>query len=212
MIEQVIFDADLTLIDSFDGVHQVYCIVARELGLSEPSQDDLHNQWGKKVPDVVVGLFGEDKRESVYEILNEVSKDYEHQLFVGVAEALRAIAEGGLSLGILSTSDKRLFRPHLERAGVWELFDLVVGGEDTEVRKPDPAVFAAFLENHKPEKLVYVGDALVDWEAARDAEIGLFLAVTTGHTSKDDFLAAGVPEVQILDSVANVPKSLGFGD
>lgn len=210
MIEQVIFDADLTLIDSFDGVHQIYCVVARKLELIEPSKDDLRGQWGKKVPDIVAGLFGENQRESVYEVLDEVSEGYEHQLFVGVAEALRAIAEGGLSLGILSTSDKRLFRPHLERAGVWGLFDLIVGGEDTEVRKPDPAVFAAFLENHKPEKLVYVGDALVDWEAARDAGIGLFLAVTTGHTSKDNFLAAGVPETQILDSVAFVPKALGL--
>ncbi|MBI5356117.1 HAD family hydrolase [Candidatus Collierbacteria bacterium] len=211
-IESVVFDADLTLIDSFKGVHEIYCRAARKLGLSEPSQDALRNQWGKKVPDIIVGLFGENQRDRVYQVLSEVGDGYEHQLFAGVVDALRSIAGGGLSLGILSTTDKRFFRPHLERVGVWGLFDLVVGGEDTEVRKPDPAVFAVFLARYKPEELVYVGDALVDWEAARDAGLGLFLAVTTGHTSRKDFRSAGVPEIQILESIANVPKALGFGD
>jgi phosphoglycolate phosphatase len=210
VIEKVIFDVDLTLIDSFNGVHQIYCAVANKLGLGKPSQDDLRGQWGKKIPDILAGLFGENQRENVYKVLAEVSEGYELPLFIGVSQALRTISEGGLSLGILSTSDKRFFRPHLERSGVWGLFDLVVGGEDTKVRKPDPTVFAGFLKNHKPEKLVYVGDALVDWEAARDAGLGLFLAVTTGHTSRNDFLFAGVPEVQILDSAASVPKALGF--
>jgi len=55
-----------------------------------------------------------------------------------------------------------------------------------------------------------VGDALVDWEAARDAGLGLFLAVITGHTSKKDFVSAGVPENQILESAASVPRVLGI--
>jgi len=212
VIEQVIFDADLTLIDSFNGVLEIYCIAANRLGLSEPSQDDLRRQWGKKVSEVVAGLFGEDKCDQVNEVLDEVREGHEHQLFVGVAEALKRIVGGGLSLGILSTSEKRFFRPHLEREGVWGLFDLVVGGEDTEVVKPDPTVFAAFLTKYRQEQLVYVGDAMVDWEAARDANLGLFFAVTTGHTSKDDFLSVGVPKIRILDSAAFVPKALGFDD
>ncbi|OGY36419.1 MAG: hypothetical protein A3I08_02430 [Candidatus Andersenbacteria bacterium RIFCSPLOWO2_02_FULL_46_11] len=207
-IKTVVFDADLTLIDSFKGVHEIYCLAAGRLGLSKPSQDALRNQWGKKVLDIITGLFGEDQRDRVYEVLSEVGEGYEHQLFAGVVDALQSIAEGDLSLGILSTTDKRFFRPHLERVGVWELFDLVVGGEDTEVRKPNPAVFAAFLARYKPEELVYVGDALVDWEAARDADLGLFLAVTTGFTSAEEFVTAGVSENQILESAAAVPQVL----
>lgn len=212
VVERVIFDADLTLIDSFGGVHETYCLCARKLGLIEPSKDDLRGQWGKKIPDILAGLFGEDQRDSVYGVLEAVSAGFEHQLFAGVAAALREISGRGLPLGILSTTEKRFFRPHLEKAGVFGLFDLVVGGEDTEFRKPDPSVFAAFLKNHKPKQLVYVGDALVDWEASRDAGLGLFLAVTTGLTSKENFLAAGVPEVHVLDSVANVPKALNMVD
>lgn len=212
MIEQVIFDADLTLIDSFKGVLQIYGLVAEDLGYRKPTEDDLRRQWGRKIPEIIAGLFGlaesSEDVDRVLKVVWEKTDGFIHPLFPGTAEALRALSEGGFNLGILSTTDKRFFRSHLERVRVWELFDLVVGGEDTEVRKPDPSVFTAFLKQYKPEELVYVGDALVDWEASRDAGLGLFLAVTTGLTSKEDFLAAGVPETQILDSVANVPEAL----
>ncbi len=212
MIEKVIFDADLTLIDSFNVVHEIYCITARKLGLREPSRDDLRRHWGKKIMEIIDGLFGKKQRNRIYEVLSEVGEGYELQLFDGTVEALKLISKAGLSLGILSTADKRFFKPHLERKGVWKLFDLIVGGEDIKVRKPDPADFAVFLDRYKPEELVYVGDSLVDWEAARDADLGLFLGVTTGFTTKVDFLSAGVPEIQILDSVVNVPKALALTD
>lgn len=213
MIEQVIFDADLTLIDSFKGVHQIYCLVADALGYQQPSQEDLRRQWGKKIPGIIAGLFGltegSDDVDRVLKVTWEKAEGFMHPLFPGTSEALGELKKTGLSLGILSTSYKELFIPHLVSGGVFDLFDLVVGGEDTPETKPYPSVFETFLEKREAENLVYVGDALVDWEAARDAGLGFFLAVTTGHTSKDEFLAAGVPEDQILDSVATVPKALG---
>lgn len=210
MIEQVIFDADLTLIDSFNGVHKIYCGVAEKLGLRKPSRQELKKHWGKKVPDIIACLFSGTNVEQFIKIIRKIAGDYRLPLFPGAAKALKVISSAGFKLGILSTSNKELILPHLEAAGVAGLFEMIVGGEDTLERKPHPSVFNSFLQNRSGKQMAYVGDALVDWEAARDADLGLFLAVTTGHTSKDDFLAAGVPEIQILDSVANVPKALGF--
>lgn len=214
MIEQVIFDADLTLIDSFNGVHQIYCVVAEDLGYKKPTEEDLRRQWGKRIPGIIAGLFGlaegSEDVDRVLKVTLEKADGFMHPLFPGTAEAIRVLSEGGFNLGILSTSQKNVFTPHLKSAGVLDLFDLIVGAEDTLEVKPHPGVFSVFLEKRVAENLCYVGDALVDWEAARDADLGLFLAVTTGHTSRNDFLSAGVPEIQILDSVAGVPKALGF--
>lgn len=211
-IEQIIFDADLTLIDSFDGVHGVYCEVAEKLGLRYPSPRALKKQWGKKVQEIISGLFGQVDMEAVKKVLFEVGGDCRFPLFPGIPQALKKISGAGLKLGILSTANRELIIPHLEAAGVADLFERVVGGEDTLERKPHPSVFDSFLKTCESKQLVYVGDALVDWEAAKGADLGLFLAVTTGHTSRNDFLFAGVPEVQILDSVANVPKALNIVD
>ncbi len=209
---EVVFDVDQTLIDSFRGVHQIYCLVADALSYQEPTEDDLRRQWGKKIPGVIAGLFGLAEGSSdvdkALKVTWERADGFTHPLFPGTAGALGELKEMGLSLGILSTSHKEVFIPHLVGGGVLDLFDLIIGGEDTSEVKPHPAVFRAFLERSAAENLVYVGDALVDWEAARDANLGLFLAVTTGHTSKDDFLAAGVPENQILESAASVPQIL----
>jgi len=208
-IKTVVFDADLTLIDSFSGVHKIYCGAAEKLGLKKPSRRELKFQWGKKIPEIISGLFSGVSVDKAIKVVGEVAGDYRHPLFPGTAEALRLISAAGFNLGILSTSNKELIIPHLEAAGVAELFGMIVGGEDTLERKPHPRVFDCFLQNCDRKQVVYVGDALADWEAARDAGLGLFLAVTTGHTSKVDFLSAGVPEIQILDSVAFVPKALG---
>lgn len=212
MIEKVIFDVDLTLVDSFNGVLRIYGLVAEDLGYRKPTEEDLRRQWGKKIPGIIAGLFGlAEGSEDVDRILKvawEKADGFIHPLFPGTAEAIRSLSEGGFSLGILSTSQKNVFTPHLKSAGILDLFGLVVGGEDTPEVKPHPGVFSAFLEKSVAENLVYVGDALVDWEAARDADLRLFLAVTTGFTTKQDFLSAGVPEIQILDSVVNVPKAL----
>jgi len=212
VIEQVIFDADLTLIDSFVGAHKIYCGAAEKLGLRKPSRRELELQWGKKIPEVISGLFIGVSVDEAIKVVGEVAGDYRHPLFPGTAEALKSISVAGFKLGILSTSNKELIIPHLEAAGVAELFEMIVGGEDTSERKPHPSVFDSFLQSHNRNRVAYIGDALVDWEAARDAGLGLFLAVTTGHTSEKDFRSAGVPEIQILDSVANVPKALGLGD
>lgn len=214
MIEQVIFDADLTLVDSFKGVLQIYGLVAEDLGYRKPTEEDLRGQWGKKIPGIIAGLFGlaEGSKDvdRVLKVTWEKADGFIHPLFPGTVESLKAISAAGFKLGILSTSNKELIIPHLEVAGIVELFDLIVGGEDTIERKPHPSVFDSFLRDYAKEKVAYVGDAMVDWEASRDADLGLFLAVTTGHTSREDFLSAGVPGVQILDSVANVPEALGF--
>ena len=209
-IKTVVFDADLTLIDSFSGVHKIYCGAAEKLGLKKPSRRELKFQWGKKIPEIISGLFSGVSVDKAIKVVGEVAGDYRHPLFPGTAEALRLISAAGFNLGILSTSNKELIIPHLEAAGVAELFEMMVGGEDTLERKPHPSVFDSFLQSYKRNMMAYVGDALVDWEAARDAGLGLFLAVTTGFTSAEEFVAAGVPEVQILDSAAKVPKALGL--
>lgn len=211
MIEQVIFDVDLTLLDSFGWVFAGYQDVARRMGLNQPQEENLRGLWGRKVPEIIGGLWPGVEFEKIFPIVLKVSRESSPPLISGAIEALRQIRQSGIALGLLSTTSRDLFEHQLAASGVeFDWFERIVGGSDTGFRKPDPRVFEVFTEARTVESLVYVGDALVDWEAARDAGLGLFLAVTTGHTSRDDFIVAGVSGIQILDSVAEVPKALGI--
>lgn len=210
MIEQVIFDVDLTLLDSFGWVFAGYQEVSRRMGLTLPQEDSLRGLWGKKVPEIIKGLWQDREFEEIFPVVMAVSRESSPPLIAGAIEALDQIRQSGIALGLLSTTSRDLFEHQLTASGIeLKWFEKIIGGSDTSFRKPDPRVFDSFTETRTADSLVYVGDAMVDWEAARDAGLGLFLAVTTGHTSKDDFLSAWVPEIQILNSAAEVPKALG---
>ncbi|MEK9171370.1 MAG: HAD hydrolase-like protein [Patescibacteria group bacterium] len=213
MIEQVIFDVDLTLLNSFGWVLARYQEVARRMYLNQPQENHLKGMWGMKIPDIIGGLWPEIEFNKIMPVVMAVSRESSPPLIAGVIETLGQIYQSDLALGLLSTTPRDIFEHQLTAAGVkLELFEKIIGGSDTSFRKPDPKVFEVFTEVRRADSLVYVGDALVDWEAARDADLGLFLGVTTGFTSKQDFLSAGVPEIQILDSVVNVPKALALTD
>lgn len=80
----------------------------------------------------------------------------------------------------------------------------IVTGDDTEYHKPDPRVFDSIFtelanmniyENHS----IYVGDSLSDYESAKNRGVE-FYAVTTGFTSSEQFLMAGLNEEYVLPS------------
>ncbi len=211
MIEQAIFDVDMTVLDSFGWVFAGYQEVARRLGITLPREETLLGLWGRKVPKIIEGLWPEVEFAKIIPVVMEISRESSPPLIVGVIDTLEQIRQSGLALGLLSTTSRDLFEHQLVTRGVeLEWFEKIVGGSDTEFRKPDPRAFNDFIRVRSAESIVYVGDALVDWEAARDAGLGLFLAVTTGFTSEEEFLTAGVPKNQILQSAASVPWALGI--
>jgi phosphoglycolate phosphatase-like HAD superfamily hydrolase len=65
---------------------------------------------------------------------------------------------------------------------------------DTLVHKPDPKVFEPILHALARDgittDILYVGDALMDYYAARDAGLS-FIGVTTGSTDERQFRDAG---------------------
>jgi len=61
--------------------------------------------------------------------------------------------------------------PSLARQGLLAMVDVIVGGEDVEREKPDPAGLSAAVErlDVAPTALLYVGDSPTDAESARRA-------------------------------------------
>ncbi len=98
----------------------------------------------------------------------------------------------------------------MDRHGVRNLFPVIVGGEDIERYKPDPMGLERALDlmSILPSQALYVGDHVVDAEAARRAGT-LFVAVLSGFVAMDEFLP--LPNVGILESVSRLPAFLSDG-
>jgi phosphoglycolate phosphatase-like HAD superfamily hydrolase len=86
-----------------------------------------------------------------------------------------------------------------------ENFFYIQTAADTLVHKPDPRVFEPTLkklqtENVDRSEVLYVGDGLRDFLAARDAGLR-FVGITHGTTSKAAFTEAGADAVDTLTEV-----------
>jgi len=80
-----------------------------------------------------------------------------------------------------------------------DLFDVVVGSDDTELHKPEPEPIHKALEllQARPADAAYVGDSPFDVAAARAA--GVF-AVAVGW--------GGIHRVEDADAIAETPEEL----
>jgi HAD superfamily hydrolase (TIGR01509 family) len=127
---------------------------------------------------------------------------------------LTALAERGL-IGVVTAAGRSIVLRQMRQLD-FPLARLAVlqTAEDTPYHKPDPRVFApataalARLGVELPQ-IVYVGDSLKDFQAARDAGLR-FVGVLRGTTSAEDFALAGAGTVESLDAL--LQRLYVFGD
>lgn len=101
----------------------------------------------------------------------------------GAVEAVEALAERELHLGVISDVDAAEGRRILETFGVLEEFDSITTSEAVGRTKPDPAMFETALRKAgtAPERSLMVGDRYRhDIEGAKD--VGM---VTTAYGAED---------------------------
>jgi len=128
-------------------------------------------------------------------------------LLDGVVPTLDTLLGAGLDLGIVSTKYAYRIDATLLRHGIEDRFRSVVGGNDVESLKPAPDGLHIALERLgvTSDRALYVGDHVVDAQAAHSAGIS-FIGVLTGSTSPEDF--RNYPHLAILGSVAELPGFL----
>jgi pyrophosphatase PpaX len=110
----------------------------------------------------------------------------------------------GRRLGIVTAKRRQTVELAFARLPIEHLFETVVGGDETERHKPDPAPLLLALERFdaRPEEAAYVGDAPFDVKAAKAA--GLYaIAVTWGGIHARERLEAERP-----DALVDTPEEL----
>jgi phosphoglycolate phosphatase len=100
---------------------------------------------------------------------------------------LSALRARGLQLGVATNDGAAPAVAHLERAGVADLFDLILGSDSGYGGKPCAGMLTAFATHvgHAPGVIAMVGDSRHDLQAARAAGM-VAVAVLTGVATADD--------------------------
>lgn len=197
----VCFDVDNTLLKTeldYDALRMSIPKTIMELGV-DPTKIDAHGM--DAVQQVSLKLKEQGKDVSVQEILMKIAENmckvemstaHLTKSFPGTVEMLEALKNKGFRLGILTNGFRKYVDHNLGMFDLAKHFEVILPFDDLQYgqQKPDPEAMRALAKRMdlQPSEILYVGDSLGDYKSATGAGAG-FVAVTTGHTSEEQWKA-----------------------
>ncbi|MBN2492396.1 MAG: HAD-IIIA family hydrolase, partial [Planctomycetes bacterium] len=189
----LIFDLDGTLIDSGRDIATAINLLRRDYGLKPLSVRTVVSYVGDGLR-VLVARSLRGRRADLDEATKRGGIHYREHLFdhtvlyPGVRQGLRRLRRAGYRLALISNKPAASCRRILRHFGLARLFDVVLGGGDTETAKPHPGPLRIAMRRTRipPARAWMIGDHKTDLEAARRAGIrSVFLTYGIGQLGRE---------------------------
>jgi len=183
-IAAVLFDLDGTLLDTLDDIASALNGALADLQRRTLSTGEVRRLIGRGVPSLVaraLTYFGEPAAPQVQAAVVErfcvhygrlhARAEGTASVYPGVTAGLLALQAAGLRLAVVTNKRRHFARGLLERLGLSETVQVVVGGDTCQRRKPDPLPLrcACAALQIEPAQALMVGDSMIDVLAARAA-------------------------------------------
>lgn len=214
-INAVLFDLDGTLMHTAPDITEGVNRMLAGLDLPMLPEAAVSKLIGKGSPILIERVFNLlEVRMSAGERLLALQSFQSHYegivgtratLYPGVLTALQELrAMEGLKLAVVTNKYHRFAIRLLQQFELSTMFDLVVGGDTLEVRKPNPLPLLHACESMgiAVAEAIYVGDSVNDVEAAKAAGIPVY-CVPGGYN--EGIPASTLPCTGLIDSIAEVP-------
>ncbi len=221
-IHAVLFDLDGTLLDTANDIALALQRALADRGMPAPSPQQVRLMIGRGAPLLVeraakaldLPLDVAAKAQVLDGFFHHYGQMQERnesaaQAYDGVLPALQQLHAAGVPLGVVTNKQQVFAQALLKMRGMAAWFQVVVGGDTCERRKPDPQPlqFAAAQLNSLPAHTLMVGDSVNDVTAAQAA--GMHVAcVPYGYNEGQD--PRQLPADVHLDSLAELPALLGL--
>lgn len=202
---------DDTLIKTYETKKEALKELGRKYYNVELSDEDIRSHWGQPIRPLLKSLFKdiEDVEEAVERYIRE-RNNFPTTPYDDTLSTLEALS-GNYLLGIITSKSKRYIKDDLDLAGIpEELFFIIQTEEESKAHKPDPEVFSYVLDQLsekgiKKSEVLYVGDTLSDYYAARDAGLQ-FYGISDRTISKEQFEFQGAKTIDQLSKLITTIK------
>ena len=181
-VEGIFFDLDGTLVDSVPDLAVAVDTMMAKLDLPTRGEHKVRQWVGNGAEMLIRRALADDIRGNAPQGLVERARPLfkaaylDHicvrsRLYPGVWEGLGRLHQAGFRLACVTNKPAHFAHPLLERIGLMELFDTVVGGECTPNKKPAPDALLLCAERLglPIARGLMVGDSVNDVGAARNA-------------------------------------------
>ena len=167
----VLFDLDGTVVDSGGIIlasmrHATQTVLGRDF-----SDDELLANVGGPGLEAQMEALGPGSTAELVRVYREHNEPLHETLegFEGIEATLEALRARGHRLGIVTAKRRATVELAFARLPLAHLFETIVGGDETQRHKPDPAPLRLALERLgvRASEAAYVGDSPYDMQAAR---------------------------------------------
>lgn len=200
--DTVLFDLDGTLIDSNELIIVSFLHVLEKYFPGKYTREDLVPHMGKTLFEQMELFGGTEMRDELaqaYREYNELVHDEWIREFPHVRETLAALKELGVTMGVVTTKQRKTAVMGSDVCGVSPYMSTFITFQDTEKHKPSPDPVLKAMENlgADPAKTLMVGDTQFDIQAGHNA--GTHSAAVAWSLKGSEFLQQFQPEYILQD-------------
>lgn len=209
MYKTILFDFDGTVFDTGEGILKSVQYSAESFGFHEPELDALRCFVGPPLRGQFMLRYGVDA-ETAEAMVAKYRERYsrvgllECSAYPGVGQLVRELKAAGKNVAVATGKPTAFTRSILERNGMGELFDAVLGSEFDGTRSKKSEVISELLAEYGSEGAVMVGDR--DNDVLGAAECGIpCIGVAWGYAEPGELLGAGaIALVETVDELKNI--------
>jgi phosphoglycolate phosphatase len=215
-----LFDLDGTLLDTVAAISTGLNRALAERGLGPVPQGQVRDMIGGGGPILIaralawlgVALHEGDQAALLqryflhYERI-ETGAEHSARIYPGATDTLERLHRLGLKLAVVTNKPQRLAFGLLQRLGLTQWLQVVLGGDSCERRKPDPQPLRAACAEMRiePGQALMVGDSVNDVLAARAAGMPV-VCVPYGYNEGND--PRQLPCDAFIETLAELPALL----
>lgn len=198
----VIFDLDGTLLNTIDDLGYACNYALEHAGFPTHAIDAYPAMVGNGINNLIRRALPETARteETILRVreyfvpyYNEHNCDYTRP-YDGIPELLATLKAQGHRLAVASNKYQAATQKIVNRFFP-DTFDVILGERAGVERKPDPQiVYDILCRMPQAGEILYIGDSLVDYETARNADVP-FVACSWGFVPREALVAAGIASI-----------------
>lgn len=190
----IIFDVDGTLTSTNELIFATFNFIAEKYLDKTFTNQEIMNLFGPPEDVILKELCG-DNFEAAQKDYYQFYSDNHHlaSIYPGIMNILEYLKTKNILLSVYTGKGRRAALITLKKLDIVHYFDMIVTGDDVANHKPHPEGILVFIEKFglKKERVLMVGDAPSDINAAKSAGVKVASVLWDTYVKKEKILSLG---------------------